>query len=150
MPDITLNLKVADAIAVFNRVGGLTHGDKTFKAPRQKFIRSISNAWPELENAERTKAETDAMLAAKPRPIVFTSDQQKAVSEGLLALACKQDTSDLEVFKIFKDAKILRISGRLDREFMADSCGPMTEALDGENDDPDGDESNNFGGSEVA
>ena len=141
MPDIKINLTVVEAFKVYTRIAGLRHGDKTFKAPRQKFLRAISNAWPELEaETPRTPAEEKALHAEPAREVVFTSEQQKAVSEGLLSVMMDPGTADAVVTQIFREAKTLRIKGRLESVFFAEGCGPMEAPLDGEDVSVDADD----------
>lgn len=138
MPDVTISLKANQAINIYNLVAGLKHGDKTFKAPRQKFLRAITNAWPEIQSeTSLTEKESKALYAAPARAVPFMADQQKAVAEGLLAVMSDPATMDITITQIFREAKLLRLVGRLDKAFMSDSCGPMEEALDGEDESVD-------------
>ncbi len=138
MPDVTLSLKAKEAVQIYQRVASLKHGDKTFKAPRQKFLRAITNAWPEIQSEEPLgEKEGKALDVAPARAVIFTGDQQKAVSEGLLSVMSDPATMDITITQIFREAKLLRLVGRLDKAFMADSCGPMEEALDGEDESVD-------------
>ncbi len=127
MPNIVLKLKRNEAINVYTLIDFLG-GDVAFKDQRTQLQAAIAKAWPEIQ---------DAAAATEPnqvREVPYTSEQQRAMAEGLFAFCADPKTKGADYTAARAVGQICRLDGWLKAHIAAIPAQKFDGALD---DEPD-------------
>lgn len=138
MPEITLALNVREAVSVHNRIAQMTEGSRGQRVQRSNFMNRLLDAFPE--------AKPDSGLPPvdpkATRPIKFSAEEQRAVSEGLIVLCSQREWTDplgqkipvttADVQAVLKDAALVRLKAHVLKHLAQDAVEPFDGELDGD------------------
>jgi hypothetical protein len=131
MPERILHLTQIQAVKIHNRIGEMTEGSKGQRIQRVNFMERLLKTFPEAKGDSGLPTSTDK------RDVKFTQEEQRAVAEGLIALASAKEwtapngvripVSTGDVQAILADAALLSLKIYVTSHLLADKV----DAFDG-------------------
>lgn len=136
MPVRHISVTQVEAVRIHNRIGEMSEGSRGQRIQRVTFMDRILKIFPEAN------AQSGLPMSTDKRDVLFTVEEQRAVAEGLIALAsAKEWTSPTgvripvttnDVTSIIADAALLGLKLYVTSHMLADKVDAFDGAFDDE------------------